>query len=111
LVEWRAPDVAQARHSGDASSTRAELSLRRSAGLTGLRSVSQRTTEWQTGFGRQVSTAIAALLAAPCDHAQLAATDRVIRPAREIFDEIVVAAAEPARDHGAASCHHGLDPD
>ena len=35
----------------------------------------------------------------------------VTRRARELFDEIVVAAAEPARDHGAESCHHGLDPD
>jgi hypothetical protein len=41
----------------------------------------------------------------------LAETDRVTRRARELFDEIVVAAAEPARDHGAESCHHGLDPD
>jgi hypothetical protein len=41
----------------------------------------------------------------------LAETDRVTRRAREVFDEIVVAAAEPARDHGAESCDHGLDPD
>jgi hypothetical protein len=41
----------------------------------------------------------------------LAETDRVTRRARELFDEIVVAAAEPARDHGAESCDHGLDPD
>ena len=26
-------------------------------------------------------------------------------------DEFVVAAAEPARDHGAESWHHGFDPD
>jgi hypothetical protein len=41
----------------------------------------------------------------------LAETDRVTRRAREPFDETVVAAAEPARDHGAESCDHGLDPD
>jgi len=40
-----------------------------------------------------------------------AETDRVSRRAREVLDEIVVATAELARDHGGEICHHGLDPD
>jgi len=38
----------------------------------------------------------------------LAETNHVTCRARELFDEIVVAAAEPARDHVAESGHHGL---